>query len=200
MKTTLTILMLEAFSFCFSFQNHAQGNAAGGHGQRATLWPRELATNKGNQARKQRAQEQHGTQVGFYGTTFKPPRRRRARRCVETRSVPTHANMYGMEQELFDKPFLPQVLMRLRSHQVAMHSQFLQTLQKLQLLWPRTRAANKGNQARTQRAQEQHGAQVGFYGTDSSPPASCPHSTEGRQLVAAAVGALARARLDTRFV
>ena len=30
--------------------------------------------------------------------------------------------------------------------------------------------------------------------------ASCPHSTEGRQLVAAAVGALARARLDTRFV
>ena len=48
---------------------------------------------------------------------------------VETPSVPTHANMYGMEQELFDKSFLPQVLMRLHSHQVAIASQFLQTLQ-----------------------------------------------------------------------
>ena len=35
---------------------------------------------------------------------------------------------------------------------------------------------------------------------DNIQNASCPHSTEGRQLVAAAVGALARARLDTRFV
>ena len=89
---------------------------------------------------------------------------------VETPSVPTHANMYGMEQELFDKSFLPQVLMRLHSHQVAIASQFLQTLQQPQLLWPRTLATNRGNQARKQRAQEQHGAQVGFYGTTFKPP------------------------------